>query len=377
MQPWMQTAHKLEERFGIPQGLLVALVRQESGGRMVTSPAGAIGPAQLMPGTAQSLGVNPRDFNDNLRGGAMYLSQQLKAFKGDINRALAAYNAGPGAVSKYGGIPPYAETQNYVKRVNSLWNSARGDRPRTPARRPGAAPAPLLRTPQAPLAPVELNPRERARLDAMKLASRKFDPVDVDENQIRRLALAGDPSTVIRGVNSSRQQQTEQYNQGAQQFNQQLESKMLADKQQTIQRQAQLDWMKRQAGAFSQAQQRAGASYAPVTAPGAKGYFRTPEGLIQNRREGEAAWQFLQRLGGKGFGLQNDPGNSQTTGGRHSAGSLHYDGRAIDFGDGRNSRDQLQKFYDWLKPRRETLGIEELIWQQPDHYDHIHVGLRE
>ena len=80
------------------------------------SSKGAIGLAQLMPDTARGLGVNPHDPKQNLDGGARYLSQQYRRF-GDWRLALAAYNAGPEAVEKYRGIPPYAETQQYVKTI--------------------------------------------------------------------------------------------------------------------------------------------------------------------------------------------------------------------------------------------------------------------
>ncbi len=76
---------------------------------------------QLMPGTADDLGVdNPFDAVQNIRGGAQYLAQQLKAFKGDERLAMAAYNAGPANVAKYGGVPPFDETQVYVSRVSTL-----------------------------------------------------------------------------------------------------------------------------------------------------------------------------------------------------------------------------------------------------------------
>src|SRR6185295_7096832 len=98
--------------------LLKGLIRQESGfNPAARSGAGAVGLTQLMPGTAASLGVDPSDPAQAIDGGARYLKQQLDRFGGDVTKALAAYNAGPGAVAKYGGVPPYGETQNYVQRV--------------------------------------------------------------------------------------------------------------------------------------------------------------------------------------------------------------------------------------------------------------------
>lgn len=98
--------------------LLEALVWQESRWRPeALSPKGAMGLAQLMPGTARDLGVDPRDPFANLAGGARYLRQQLDRFDGDVERALAAYNAGPGRVMRAGGIPRIAETQSYVRSV--------------------------------------------------------------------------------------------------------------------------------------------------------------------------------------------------------------------------------------------------------------------
>lgn len=81
------------------------------------SPAGAIGAMQLMPGTARDLGVNPHVPSENVRGGALYLRQMLELFGGDVELALAAYNAGPEAVRRYDGIPPYRETQAFVASV--------------------------------------------------------------------------------------------------------------------------------------------------------------------------------------------------------------------------------------------------------------------
>ncbi len=102
---------------GIDPALLAAVVRHESNfDQGVVSHAGAIGLAQLMPGTAEGLGVDPHDPMDNLRGGARYLRAQLDRF-GSVDLALAAYNAGPNRVAQAGGVPRIAETQAYVPRV--------------------------------------------------------------------------------------------------------------------------------------------------------------------------------------------------------------------------------------------------------------------
>ena len=99
----------------VPVDLFLRLVQQESGWKPhAVSHAGAIGLAQLMPGTAKKLRVNPRDPKQNLEGGARYLKQMYRIF-GSWRLALAAYNAGPGAVKKHGGVPPYRETRNYVR----------------------------------------------------------------------------------------------------------------------------------------------------------------------------------------------------------------------------------------------------------------------
>jgi soluble lytic murein transglycosylase-like protein len=109
------------KRNGIDPALLAGRIKQESGfNPHAGSAAGAQGLTQLMPGTARGLGVsNPFDPAQSIEGGARYLKQQLDHFGGDVARALAAYNAGPGAVQRYGGVPPYAETQNYVRRVQA------------------------------------------------------------------------------------------------------------------------------------------------------------------------------------------------------------------------------------------------------------------
>src|SRR4051794_13318566 len=106
-------------RNGVDPALLKALIRQESNfNPNARSGAGAVGLSQLMPSTAAGLGGgDPTDPAQAIEGGAKYLPQQLDRFGGDPAKALAAYNAGPGAVQRFGGVPPYAETQAYVQRV--------------------------------------------------------------------------------------------------------------------------------------------------------------------------------------------------------------------------------------------------------------------
>jgi soluble lytic murein transglycosylase-like protein len=105
-------------KYNVDPALLRGLIRQESNfNANATSPAGARGLTQLMPGTAAALGVDPSIPAQAIEGGAKYLRQQLDRFGNDAAKALAAYNAGPGAVARYGGVPPYAETQNYVRKV--------------------------------------------------------------------------------------------------------------------------------------------------------------------------------------------------------------------------------------------------------------------
>jgi soluble lytic murein transglycosylase-like protein len=105
-------------RHSVSQPLIEAVAWQESRfHQTAVSPKGAMGVMQLMPETARRLGVDATDLKGNIDGGTAYLSQMLRRFEGDLPRALAAYNAGPEAVQRYGGVPPYAETQAYVRAI--------------------------------------------------------------------------------------------------------------------------------------------------------------------------------------------------------------------------------------------------------------------
>jgi len=112
----------LSKQYGIDTAVLRALIHAESGFRIdATSPKGAQGLMQLMPETARMLEVSdPYDAEQNLRGGTRYLAELLDQFKQDLQLALAAYNAGPTAVRQHGGVPPFAETTEYLRRINIL-----------------------------------------------------------------------------------------------------------------------------------------------------------------------------------------------------------------------------------------------------------------
>ena len=127
---WEAHIPRLAVQYGVDEALIRAVIKMESGGKTdAVSYKGAMGLMQLMPGTAKMLGVDdPFDPVQNLEGGIKYLSQLADKYNGDLTKTLAAYNAGPGRVDAYGGIPPFAETQKYVESILALYErNSEGD----------------------------------------------------------------------------------------------------------------------------------------------------------------------------------------------------------------------------------------------------------
>jgi hypothetical protein len=118
-------ADEAARKYGLPSSLVRSVMKAESGFQVqAVSPKGAMGLMQLMPATAHRLGADPRDPAQNVDAGARYLRVLLEKYGGGLRRALAAYNAGPAAVDRFGGVPPFAETLNYIRRIEREWKSS-------------------------------------------------------------------------------------------------------------------------------------------------------------------------------------------------------------------------------------------------------------
>ena len=121
----LELADAAADRYGLPRELVRSVMAAESGfQKQAISPKGAIGLMQLMPGTAQALGADPRDPAQNVDAGTRYLRDLLEKYNYGLRHALAAYNAGPGAVDKFNGVPPYREAINYIGRIEKKLRAA-------------------------------------------------------------------------------------------------------------------------------------------------------------------------------------------------------------------------------------------------------------
>ena len=126
----LELADAAADRYGLPRALVRSVMAAESGFQpLALSPKGAIGLMQLMPATAQDLGADPHDPAQNVDAGTRYLRDLLEKYNYGLRHALAAYNAGPGAVDKYNGIPPYRETIDYISRIEKKLKAAGAIKP--------------------------------------------------------------------------------------------------------------------------------------------------------------------------------------------------------------------------------------------------------
>jgi soluble lytic murein transglycosylase-like protein len=130
-----QIVSEASAKHGVDSDFILSVIKQESAGNaLAVSPAGARGLMQLMPGTASKLGVSDSfSPEQNVLGGALYLRELLERYNGNAVKALAAYNAGPGAVDRYNGVPPYRETRQYVQRVIRDYNKSKQNTAKSPS----------------------------------------------------------------------------------------------------------------------------------------------------------------------------------------------------------------------------------------------------
>lgn len=300
---WRQVAFQSAVNAGHPDpDMFVRQMLAESGLRPgLTSQAGASGIAQIMPATAKGWGVDPNDPYASLNAAAKAMTKYMRSYNGNAAMALAAYNAGPGAVAQYNGVPPYGETKAYIAKIM------------------GGGKTGMTAQPQGRQAPVG-----RQVPGA--------DPVAVS-NQINRIQYAYGQHGALA--------------------------------------QPHIDKLTASLTGTSGALANPTLEPAAVKATEGKGFFA--------RKAGETGQQYLDRLLQKKFGLQHDPGNSQTTGGQHMQGSRHYQNLATDFGDGRNSPQVLQQAENWMEANRSQFvgGLGQVLYGPDDdksggHNDHLH-----
>jgi len=189
---YLRWADQAAREHGVDPGILKALLAKESGWkRNARSPAGALGIAQFMPETARGLGINPLNPKQAIFGAAKYLAGKIKHY-GDVKLALAAYNAGDGAVQKYGGIPPFDETQRYVRDIMAHAGNYRSSGHMAGA---PASPGYTVETPNAP----DLKGVALANLGQMASQGGHYDPLYGLSNLVQAISEAGSTTTHVPG----------------------------------------------------------------------------------------------------------------------------------------------------------------------------------
>lgn len=260
MPNYQNIARQSALRYGLDPEIFVRQIGAESSWNPnAVSPAGARGIAQIMPATARGWGVNPDDPVAALDAAAKNMGRYVKSYKGDYAKALAAYNAGPGAVQQYGGVPPYKETQDYIKKI--LGGKTASNKNLTASNAMGANPASIMS--------------------------------GGGDKQSMALSLIFEDDPEMLGLIQQRAKQS-----------------------------------------------------AATPAASHDDHDHEPAPSIGNVNAG-SGYKGLINLGKK-FGLAIQ-GDFQTTGGKHSDGSYHYQGRAVDFGDANNTRKQLLQLAAYAK----------------------------